>query len=183
MLRRARRSAQPLDITMAAQYRFVFSEGFLITANLRYRRQIAWRRPFYGIKWLLAAIFVALGVFVAVMAIRWLFIPFCAIAGAIFLGWPIDAWLLRRRFRKSPYHNDEISLSLTDEGLYGAGRKSETRLGWPLFTKARRFSDGLLLFSGPQMFHWLPNSAAVDTSAAAEAERLIRAHVVDFRDV
>ncbi len=166
-----------------AQYRFTFSEEFLIEANLRYRRQLPWRRPFYGIKGVLAFILLALGVFVAVAAKWWLLVPFAAFAGALFLGWPIDAWFLRRRFRKSPYHNDEISLTISDEGIHGAGRSSETRLNWSLITKARRFSDGLLLFQGPQVFHWLPNSAAADPDDVADLERLVRARVQDVRDV
>jgi hypothetical protein len=168
---------------MSAQYRFTFSEEFLITANLRYRRQISWRAPFYGVKWFLAIIFLALGVFLAVIAKFFLLIPFAVIAGSLFLGWPIDAWLLRRRFRKSPFHNDEISLSISEEGLHGAGRASETRLGWSVFSKARRFRDGLLLFQGSGAFHWLPDAAAVDSSSLTEAERLVRLHVRDFRDV
>jgi hypothetical protein len=167
---------------MAAQYRFTFSEEFLITANLRYRRQLAWRKPFYGLKGILALVLLGLGALLAVAAETWLLIPFAAIAGSLSAGWPIDAWLLKKRFRKSPYHNDEIFLTLSEEGLHGTGRSSETRLGWPIFTKARRFKDGLLLFHGPQMFNWLPDSAAADPASVAEAERLIRMHVRDFRD-
>jgi len=166
-----------------AQYRFTFSEEFLIEANLRYRRQLPWRRPFYGLKGVLAFILLALGAFVAVAAKWWLLVPFAAFAGALFLGWPIDAWFLRRRFRKSPYHNDEIALTISDEGVHGVGRSSETRLNWSLITKARRFSDGLLLFQGPQVFHWLPNTAAADPTDVADLERLVRAHVQDIRDV
>ena len=165
-----------------AQYRFTFSEEFLLTANLRYRRQLAWRKPFYGLKGILALTLLGLGALLAVIANTWLLVPFAAIAGSLTLGWPIDAWILKRRFRKSPYYNDEISLSLSEEGLYGVGRISETRLGWPIFTKARRFTDGLLLFHGPQMFNWLPDTAAADAASVAEAEELIRMHVRDFRD-
>jgi hypothetical protein len=110
-------------------------------------------------------------------------VPFAAFAGSLFLGWPIDAWFLRRRFRKSPYHNDEIALTISDEGIHGAGRSSEIRLNWSLITKARRFPDGLLLFQGPQVFHWIPNTAAVDPSDVADLERLVRVHVQDARDV
>jgi hypothetical protein len=168
---------------MRAQYRFTFSEEFLITANLRYRRQLAWRKPFYGLKGLLTFILIGLGALLAIAAEAWLFIPFAAIAGSLLLGWPIDSWLLRQRFRKSPYYNDDISLSLTEEGLHGIGRTSEMRLGWALFTKARRFNDGLLLFQGPHVFHWLPDSAASSLSDLAEAERLAQVHVKDFSDV
>jgi hypothetical protein len=165
-----------------AQYRFRFSEDFLITANLRYRRQLAWRKPFYGFKGVLALILLGLGAVLAVAASTWLLVPFAAIAGSLTMGWPIDAWILKRRFRKSPYHNDELSLTLSEEGLYGKGRASETRLGWSNFTKARRFKDGLLLFHGSQMFNWLPDSAAADPASIEEAERLIRMHIRDFRD-
>jgi hypothetical protein len=165
-----------------AQYRFTFSEDFLLTANLRYRRQLAWRKPFYGIKGVLALILLGLGALLAVKASSWLFVPFAAIAGSMTMGWPIDGWILKRRFRKSPYHNDEILLTLSEEGLHGVGRSSETRLAWSNFTKARRFRDGLLLFHGPQMFNWLPDSAAVDSMSVEEADRLVRAHVRDFRD-
>ena len=166
-----------------AQYRFTFSEEYLIEANLRFRRQLPWRRPFYGLKGVLAFILLALGAFVAVAAKWWLLVPFGAFAGALFLGWPIDAWLLRRRFRKSPYYNDEIALAISDEGIHGSGRSSETRLNWSIITKARRFSDRLLLFQGPQVFHWLPNAAAVDPTDVADLERLVRARVQDIRDV
>jgi hypothetical protein len=166
-----------------AQYRFTFSEEFLIEANLRYRRQLPWRRPFYGLKGVLAFILLALGAFVAIAAKWWLLVPFAAFAGALFLGWPLDAWFLRRRFRKSPYYNDEITLTISDEGIHGTGRSSETRLNWSLITKARRFADGLLLFQGPQVFHWLPNAAAVAPADVADLERLVRARVQDTRDV
>jgi len=166
---------------MKAQYQFVFSEDFLVAANVRYRRQHPWHRFSHGVNGVLAFMLLALGAFFALMVKLWLVIPFGAIAGSLFLGQPIDAWILRRRFRKSPYYNDAISLTLSDEGFLGVGRTSEARLQWPVFTKARRFSDGLLLFQGPQVFHWLPDSAAAFPGAIEETERLVRAHVKDFR--
>jgi hypothetical protein len=52
-----------------------------------------------------------------------------------------------------------------------------------VITKARIFPDGLLVFQGPQGFHWLPDSAAVESSTRPEALRLIRAHTGDVREV
>jgi hypothetical protein len=168
---------------MGAQYRFTFSEEFLLTANLRYRRQLWWQRPFYGFKWLLVLILIGLGVICAVFGTVSLFIPFGAIAGGLFLGWPLDSWLLRRGFRKSPFHNDEITITLTDDGVHAVGKSSETRVGWASFTKARRFKDGLLLFQGPQLFNWLPDAAACEKSTRAEAERMVQLRIADVRDV
>jgi hypothetical protein len=131
---------------------------------------------------MLAVLLIGIGALLAAFASTWLLVPFAAIAGSLTLGWPIDAWVIKRRFRKSPYHNDEIALTLSEEGLHVVGRASETRLAWSNLTKARRFKDGLLLFHGPQMFNWLPDSAAADAGSVEEADRLIRTHVKDFRD-
>lgn len=165
------------------QYRFTFSEEFLLTANLRYRQQIPWCNLFYKARRFLAFIFLALSVFFAVIAKFRLLVPFVIIAGLLFFGQQIDAWFLRSQFRKSPYYNDEVTLTFSDEGLYTTGCVSETRIGWKLFTKARRFPDGLLIFQGSQMFNWLPHTVAVDALALAEVEQLIRSHVKDFCDV
>ena len=168
---------------MTCQYRYTFTDDYLVAATLRYRQQLPWSRPFYAFKGLLSFIFLVLGAIVAYAAEPWLLIPFGAVAGALFLGWPIDSWILKRRFRESPYRNDEIMLTLSEEGIQGAGKTSETRYGWPVITKARFYPDGLLIFQGPHLFHWLPDSAAVDSSTRSEAMRLIRAHVSDVREV
>jgi hypothetical protein len=168
---------------MPNQYKFTFSEEFLLTATLRYRQQLSWLRTFHRVKWPLLFVFMAYATFTAVVVDYSLLILFVFMAGALFLGWPIDAWLLRRRFRKSPYHNDQILLSLSDEGLHVVGLTSEIRLSWPVFTKARRFSDGLLLFQGPSVFHWLPNNAVTDPSIVLEVEQLVRSWISDFRDI
>lgn len=152
---------------MGLQYKFIFSEEFLLTANLRYRRQIIWRRPFYGLKGFLALTLLALTTLLTIVGNTWMVVPFPIIAGMLFLTWPIDAYFLRRRFRKSPFYNDEVSLTFSEEGLHAVGKASEVRGKWPIFTKARRFGDGLLLFQGPQVFHWLPDSAATTPDAIA----------------
>lgn len=168
---------------MQAVYRFRFSEDYLLASFLRYRRQVWWRRPFQALKWVLAIpsaagmlVFAYMG-FVVPAAI------FGAILGSLLLGWPIDAWILRRRFRKSPYHNDEIAFTLSASGAHALGRTSEVRIDWQTFTKARRFDDGLLLFQGPALFNWLPDSAASESETASYAAELARLHVKDYRDV
>ena len=165
------------------QYRFKFTDEFLLTASLRYRRQLWWRRPFHALKGTLAIVILGLGVLCAAFGSRWTLVAFAAFAGALTLGWPIDAWVIRRRFRKSPYRNDDIVFSLSEDGAHITGRDSEVRMGWSSFTKVRRFKDGVLLFQGPQFFNWLPDSAAVAPDGPEEAVRVARAHVRDYRDV
>jgi hypothetical protein len=167
---------------MTAHYQYTLSEDFVADSNLRYLRQHAWRKHFLGIKGVLALILLVLGAVVAAVAKSWLLIPLATIAGTVFPGFAIDAWIEQRQFRKSPHYNDEISITLSDEGLNVTGRTSETRFAWSTFTKARRFSDGLLLFQGPQLMNWLPDSGAADSASVGEAEHLVRSNVQDFRD-
>ncbi|MDQ1833819.1 hypothetical protein [Massilia scottii] len=155
----------------------------MLTSFLRYRKQLWWRRLFSGLKWFLAAVLVALLALAVFMGSVILGGFVGAIVGALLLGWPIDAWLIRRRFRKSPFHNDDIAFVMSESGSHIVGRDSEVRIGWASFTKARRFADGLLLFQGPGFFNWLPDTAAVDKAAVANAQELARLHIQDYREV
>lgn len=168
---------------MQAVYRFRFSEEHLLTSFRRYRQQVWWRRPFLGLKWLLALPFGAGIVLATYHGIPWLAPVFGAVLGAMLLGWPIDAWILRRQFRKSPFHDDEIAFTVSPDGSHILGRNSEVRIGWATFTGARRFKDGLLLFQGPGFFNWLPDTAAADSAAVETAIELRRLNVKDFREV
>lgn len=82
------------------------------------------------------------------------------LVGMYCLGAPLDEWWVRRRFRASPYHNDDIEFTLSADGAHAKGRDSELTLGWSAFTAARICKDGLLLFQGPNVCNWLPNTAA-----------------------
>jgi hypothetical protein len=167
---------------MPARYKITLSDEFIAAANHHYLRQHAWRRHVLGIKG--AAVFALLvtGAVLAAAAGSWLLVPLAALVGTLFPGFAIDRWIQRRRFRKSPYYNDEIFLTLSDDGVHGTGRTSELRLAWSAFTRARRFSDGLLLLQGPQLMNWLPNGAATESTSVEEAVRLVRQHIRDFRD-
>jgi len=92
----------------------------------------------------------------------------------------MNRWRITRRFRKSPYHNDRIRLTLSTEGLTAKGAKSESRWDWAAVTAARRLDDGFLLFQGPGVFNWLPTSALV-VGSVEEADGLIQANVVDYK--
>ena len=168
---------------MQAEYRFQLSEEHVLTALLRYRQQVWWRRPFIGRKWLLA---VPIGVLIVLSAVKGLVIAagvFGSIGGALLLGWPIDRWIIRKRFRKSPFHNDLTHVSVSEAGVHVVGRDRDSRTGWPSFTKGRRFKDGLLLFHGPQVFHWLPDSAVSDVAGILASQELARIRIEDYRDV
>ncbi|MCB1824032.1 MAG: YcxB family protein [Candidatus Competibacteraceae bacterium] len=166
---------------MEATYKFRFSEDHLLAAMCKYREQIWWRRPFTKHRWSLAAL-AAIGLacciyFGSVIGSG----AFGGVIGATVLGWPIDAWIIRRRFRKSPYHDDEVSITLSNEGFRAIGKTTNLEVQWSTYTKAWRFRDGLLLFQGPHLFNWLPDETATEQSMVGVAEELVKAHVPDYR--
>lgn len=163
------------------QYRFQFSEDHLLTAFLRCQQQARWWRPLFWIRLGLGAV---VGLFVVFLLGRGRFVPaaiFGSIAAALCFFGRLNAWLLRRRFRRSPYHDDPITFSLSEGGAHAVGRDSDIRIGWATFTRARRFEDGLLLFQGPGVCNWLPDSAA-DAATVTAAQALVRAHIRDYRE-
>ena len=75
-------------------------------------------------------------------------------------------------------------MRLSDDGMSSSGKRGEGRLDWSGFSRARRFADGLLLFQGPHLFHWFPDSACTHAGTAVrEVGDLVRRHVSDYRDV
>jgi hypothetical protein len=172
-----------LDDKMQAEYRFRFSEDHLLTSFLRYQKQIWWRLPFLGLKWILAIVFGLSFIIFAYKGYLDLAAIFGTILGTLLLSGLIGAWTIRRRFRKSPFHNDEIVFSISESGSHVVGRDSEVSIGWASFTKARRFDDGLLLFQGPDAFSWLPDTAAINQTAIGNVQQLARKHIQDYRDV
>lgn len=170
-----------------AEFRSRYDETFLLTALSRHRRQLWWRGPYDGVRWSLAAVMVLL---TAVAAYSGALIPSVvlggfagALLGAILLGDPIDAWIVKNRLRKSPFHNNDLTFRLAPEEIHITGNNEDARLKWSAFSKARRFPDGLLLYQGPQFFNWLPDSAAIGADSIANARELARSKVKDYRDV
>jgi hypothetical protein len=168
---------------MPFTYRFRFTDDFLIAAMSKYRSQVWWRRQPQGSNWLWALVFAGSFALCVAYQLRWPAIAFAAAFGALVVGWPVDKALLRWRFRKSPYRDDDLELTLSDEGVFIKGNTAEMRLSWSVFTKARRFEDGLLLFQGPHLFNWLPDTAAVEPTTPGALLELVRRHVNDFREV
>ena len=167
---------------MDAIYKFQYTEKHLLTSMMRYREQIWWRRPFTKYRWQIAGI-ALVTLFLGVQFSQLLAVISAVVFGAILVGWPIDSFVLRRRFKKSPYYNDQLIITISDQGLEAIGKSSSVRMEWNIFTKARRFNDGMLLFQGPHVFNWLPNVAAVEPTTVQAANELIKANVTEYRNV
>jgi len=164
------------------EYQFQFEESLLVEACGKYRRQHGARYAALAIKSIAGLLLLVLATFSA-WQISWpLALFFAALVLLMFNGHLLDFWLIKRRFRKSPYWKDSINSKLTAEGLHIVGQNSDSKLGWAVITKVCSFRDGVLLFQGPGVFNWLPDDALSD-GTRAEVEALVQAHVKDHRIV
>jgi hypothetical protein len=163
-----------------AQYRFKFTDSFRMEATRKYQRARGGVLPEHS--GMIGLIILAMGVLGGALDQFWFMVPCVIVAGLSLLMWWMRGPSMRRKFRSSPYRNDDVMVLLSDTGVQITGLQSEMRLSWPLVTKAIRFADGLLLFQGPNVFNWLPDYAATTPQGIPEAIRLVMKHVRNFRD-
>lgn len=163
------------------EFDILFSESFLIEAFKRYWRTRLWGRLWWGAKVVLGLLLIVatlLSFFFEVLPVS---LIFGALGGVLLLSRPIDLWIFRRRFRKSPYKDDRFHFTFCSEGFLVKGGKSEVRADWVVFTSARRFHDGFLLFQGPGVFNWLPFEKIV-AGSVAEFDQLIGVKIGDVKN-
>jgi hypothetical protein len=172
---------------MVVEYRIRGDEDHYVTAYARYRRQLwwyRWVRSAVVLVWLALAtlIYFANGAPADWPSIGLFLFVLIGVAVVIFCT-PLTRALSRRRIRKIPTLNDDWVICLSDDGMFSSGKRGEGRLDWSGFSRARRLADGLLLFQGPDLFHWFPDSARTQPALPSEVDDLVRRHVSDYREV
>jgi pimeloyl-ACP methyl ester carboxylesterase len=168
------------------EYRFAFDEAYVVASLARYRRQRKVYPWFIAVK---IVCFLGLAALLGIIVVVSLGSSysgstaalFAAILPAVFivlllLGPRLDYALLKRNLRKSPFYGGEVHFSFSEKEVAVATPKSQGTLAWSAFTAAKRSSDGFLLFSGPSLYHWLPDSSLV-AGAVGDVERLFRENV------
>jgi hypothetical protein len=172
---------------MVLEYRIRADEDHYVTAYARYRRQLwwyRWLRPTVVLVWIA---FAAFSYFSKAAAADWpsigLSLFVVILVAALIFSTPFSRALLRHRIRKIPTLNDDFVMRLSDDGMSSSSKRGEGRLDWSGFSRARRFADGLLLFQGPHLFHWFPDSARTPPALPSDVGDLVRRHVSDYRDV
>lgn len=103
------------------------------------------------------------------------------ILGVLVFSEQIDAWLVVRRWRKSPSRDKLARLAFSADGLRGHSEFSESSSKWAAFTAAVRFPEGFLIFSGPYLPYWFPDAALVQ-GTPAEAATLFRANIPHHKE-
>jgi hypothetical protein len=162
-----------------AEYAFQYSEQHLVTSASRYRQHVLtrfWLSPFKLVGFVGLAALLVFGLYNSLV------VPSAIFAAALvllILGPRIDYWVMKRRFRRSPFYNSDVRILVTPDGIVSSDAISRVELAWSAFTKARRFPDGLLVVLGQAQFYWLPDSA-LHTGTVSEVENLLRLNIARY---
>jgi hypothetical protein len=168
---------------MQANYRFRFDVAHLIRSTQRYRQTRAIIRAWTIFGYLAAVPAAALAWFCWLIGENWVASLCVAAVITLLFNWPLQKLAIRYTFRKSPFSNEDVQVEFGADGVRVKGTIQDTRLTWAVYTSARRFKDGMLLFQGPHMYSWMPDSAATDSTSVAGLGELARTQVRDYREV
>jgi hypothetical protein len=158
-------------------YRFNANERYFEEAFARYYSQLRIRKFFAAVKWI-GIVVLSAAAAMAFIQQEWLGVAFlAAIIAVVLYSQRIDRFVRSRQLQRSPFINEDVDILLADSGFEATSPSTSLRLAWSAFTNAVRFSDGWLLFSGPRLFRWLPDSSSV----AGSADSLVRKHIANVR--
>jgi hypothetical protein len=92
----------------------------------------------------------------------------------------LSEWRTRKSFSQSPLANQVVIHRFDESGLLTTLEQSEHKFAWSAFTRAVEFSDGFLLFTGPQVFYWIPTNAFVDPNQISDFKNLLGAEIEEY---
>ena len=93
----------------------------------------------------------------------------------------LPGWRLKRNFSKSANRDVEVSWQITQTGLRVEHLNGSSDLKWPMFNKAVLAPTGLLLYSQPALFHWLPRAGFESEEGYKAVTAWARQHIKAFR--
>lgn len=164
------------------QIRILSDEAYAIDSLSRFRRQ-RHRRKRIVIPGLFGLLFILP---ITVLLFRWreygMAIPLTGFFFVVIFSGAWESWTLRRKIRNSPFNNDELTFTLTEDAFGIASDRGEANLNWTAFTEVMHFDDGFLLFQGPLNFNWLPLSAFTQ-GTAKEMDNLLRQKISKHRSI
>jgi hypothetical protein len=150
-----------------AEYLIHFDDGFLIRSFRRHWALQPSRIAFKVVK-ACAAVLLAVGCLSSAaqgwagMAIFW-----AILIVVLLMSHQVDYWLMRRRFRRSPYRGETVRLSVEPEGVHSVAGTHDARFQWSAYTRAIGLPDGIMLYQGPSVFG--PSGIFVGSSVGENA--------------
>ncbi len=97
-------------------------------------------------------------------------------------GPQFDYFILRRRWRRIPQYNDDLRIVVSEQHLASSSSKTTATSEWSAYIGALQFSDGVLLYSAPWDFFWLPDSAIV-AGTPGESRAILNASISNYNVV
>lgn len=167
---------------MIAEYRFKYDEAFIAETVKSYRRShparmLRWAMKSFGFFGL--GLLALVGIYARDPAITGVFVFFIVVLA---LAPVFDYWWAKRRIRKSPSFNADVLVRFSSEGFFAEEPNARVELAWSAFTDGSRLPHGLLLFTAPDRFYWLPDRA-LTSGSVQELAALLEQKVRKFRRV
>jgi hypothetical protein len=161
---------------MQSRYEFKTNLAYYEEAFDKYRRTHWFYRFARTITWIGLVVLVLCWIMVAIQRV-WLPVATITAFVALILFSPfLERCFRKRKLLQSPFLNDECVLSFSEVGLESRTTKNNSQANWDVVTKAVRYSDGWLLFYGPQFYCWL-NDVMLMEGSLEDVDRLIRQRV------
>jgi hypothetical protein len=101
---------------------------------------------------------------------------------AAFLRWFV-IWRMRRSFARGTGMNKEIEWRISESELHASTPHAASELSWDAFNKAVLTPRGLLFYSQPLIFHWLPRHAFASEADFQAAAALARKGISVFQEL
>lgn len=130
-----------------------------------------------GKRWRLTQVFAGLMIAFGIFSLRYEILPLSGfLIAAGILGLLIRHFYIKRCIQageKSPFHGETQTWSIRNNDILIERPGQESKLPFDQLTKLRHSPDGLLLYTGPSSFFWLPSSGFKSKESFHEAlERL-----------
>jgi len=162
------------------EYNFKLTTDHFLTGYKNYKKQIKCRSLLYIFYAVITVTFITIAV-ISYFKNETVLVYFFAILSLIpFYGSIIDKAIIKLKLKKSPFYHNDISIKISDEGLQNTDNYASLDLSWSAITKAREFSDGYMLFTGPSVYYWLPD-VALNVGEKNKVGEIIKKKIKDYK--
>lgn len=92
----------------------------------------------------------------------------------------LHPWLARRQFGKRPDSGAELIWSISEDALEATYPQGNSTITWKALLKMVFTPEGVLLYTAPKIFNWLPRHGFKDDADFARFEDLVGKNTQDF---
>jgi len=92
----------------------------------------------------------------------------------------LDERIMIRRMRKSTGYGLNYHIEISDSGYSAWSEQTSATLSWGMFTSALQVMDGILLYEGRDIFHWLPLNCLIQ-GTAEDSIAIIKGSVGEYK--